>query len=139
MLYVVSRCCYGLCSCVFFKHKTAYKKRISEWSSDVCSADLRLVPRGARKVADEPAAARAAALSQAAAGQGARPRARADRTCVVQVKCVSVRVDLGRRRLINISHNYLNTNRPLSHHKSPYQNITIYYLNHNQHTLTHNK
>src|SRR3546814_4169777 len=26
---------------VFFKHKTAYYMRISDWSSDVCSADLR--------------------------------------------------------------------------------------------------
>src|SRR3546814_4115066 len=27
--------------CVFFKQKTAYEMRISDWSSDVCSADLR--------------------------------------------------------------------------------------------------
>src|SRR3546814_19475995 len=26
---------------VFFKHKTAYEVRISDWSSDVCSSDLR--------------------------------------------------------------------------------------------------
>src|SRR3546814_5503979 len=25
---------------VFFKHKTAYELRISDWSSDVCSSDL---------------------------------------------------------------------------------------------------
>src|SRR3546814_10908495 len=25
----------------FFKHKTAYEMRISDWSSDVCSSDLR--------------------------------------------------------------------------------------------------
>src|SRR3546814_1190829 len=24
----------------FFKHKTAYERRISDWSSDVCSSDL---------------------------------------------------------------------------------------------------
>src|SRR3546814_1290130 len=31
-----------LCSCVFFfKQKTAYEMRISDWSSDVCSSDLR--------------------------------------------------------------------------------------------------
>src|SRR3546814_7971104 len=31
-----------LCSCVFFffKQKTAYDMRISDWSSDVCSSDL---------------------------------------------------------------------------------------------------
>src|SRR3546814_2048838 len=29
--------CYGI---VFFKQKTAYEMRISDWSSDVCSSDL---------------------------------------------------------------------------------------------------
>src|SRR3546814_2825101 len=28
--------------CVFFKQKTAYVMRISDWSSDVCSSDLAL-------------------------------------------------------------------------------------------------
>src|SRR3546814_8369414 len=27
--------------CFFFKQKTAYEVRISDWSSDVCSSDLR--------------------------------------------------------------------------------------------------
>src|SRR3546814_2980015 len=27
--------------CFFFKHKAAYGMRISDWSSDVCSSDLR--------------------------------------------------------------------------------------------------
>src|SRR3546814_8631244 len=29
-----------LCVVFFFKHKTAYEMRISDWSSDVCSSDL---------------------------------------------------------------------------------------------------
>src|SRR3546814_7564182 len=29
------------CICFFFKQKTAYELRISDWSSDVCSSDLR--------------------------------------------------------------------------------------------------
>src|SRR3546814_12878161 len=29
----------------FFKHKTAYEMRISDWSSDVCSSDLLVRPR----------------------------------------------------------------------------------------------
>src|SRR3546814_3879294 len=29
----------------FFKQKTAYEMRISDWSSDVCSSDLPLIPR----------------------------------------------------------------------------------------------
>src|SRR3546814_9582269 len=35
--------CCRCVSCVllfFFKHKTAYEVRISDWSSDVCSSDL---------------------------------------------------------------------------------------------------
>src|SRR3546814_8089440 len=30
----------GLHRCYFFKQKTAYELRISDWSSDVCSSDL---------------------------------------------------------------------------------------------------
>src|SRR3546814_4567404 len=30
----------------FFKQKTAYEVRISDWSSDVCSSDLFYVPAG---------------------------------------------------------------------------------------------
>src|SRR3546814_8021069 len=40
-------CC--LCCFFFFKQKTAYEMRISDWSSDVCSSDLLGVgglPRG---------------------------------------------------------------------------------------------
>src|SRR3546814_6289612 len=29
------------CGVLFFKQKTAYELRISDWSSDVCSSDLR--------------------------------------------------------------------------------------------------
>src|SRR3546814_21104042 len=32
------------CCCVFFKQKTAYEMRISDWSSDVCSSDLNAGP-----------------------------------------------------------------------------------------------
>src|SRR3546814_12152017 len=42
----------------FFKQKTAYEMRISDWSSDVCSSDLQLklrlaVPRRAPSVCQE--------------------------------------------------------------------------------------
>src|SRR3546814_145937 len=69
VIYVLSHCCFFLLFCVaivlsypaycfllilyytflwfgffffFFKQKTAYEMRISDWSSDVCSSDLRL-------------------------------------------------------------------------------------------------
>src|SRR3546814_10295069 len=32
--------CHGFCAFFFFKQKTAYEMRISDWSSDVCSSDL---------------------------------------------------------------------------------------------------
>src|SRR3546814_1265900 len=31
-----------MCVCFFVKQKTAYEVRISDWSSDVCSADLKM-------------------------------------------------------------------------------------------------
>src|SRR3546814_1994141 len=31
--------------CFFFKQKTAYEMRISDWSSDVCSSDLEIIDR----------------------------------------------------------------------------------------------
>src|SRR3546814_10875510 len=45
MLYLVGICFYILLyfKCIlffFFKQKTAYEVRISDWSSDVCSSDL---------------------------------------------------------------------------------------------------
>src|SRR3546814_10643533 len=34
------------CYCIFFfKQKTAYEMRISDWSSDVCSSDLFVLPQ----------------------------------------------------------------------------------------------
>src|SRR3546814_3612399 len=36
----------------FFKQKTAYEMRISDWSSDVCSSDLS--PRAIRRRANSP-------------------------------------------------------------------------------------
>src|SRR3546814_3259558 len=33
----------------FFKQKTAYEMRISDWSSDVCSSDLRLVAKAGHR------------------------------------------------------------------------------------------
>src|SRR3546814_4353063 len=33
---------FVMCVIFFFKQKTAYEMRISDWSSDVCSSDLRL-------------------------------------------------------------------------------------------------
>src|SRR3546814_15243314 len=96
--------------------------RISDWSSDVCSSDLSSRRSDDRLISTtEPAAAPAApatANTQVSAGPtrcvrkrqpcqrfanrlGSVKIAPADRTSVVQGKNVSVRVDLGGRRILN--------------------------------------
>src|SRR3546814_8228997 len=65
----------GLCCCIlllfvcffFFKQKTAYEMRMSDWSSDVCSSDLRCDAAGARAAAA--AVRRGAASRRDAVGQ----------------------------------------------------------------------
>src|SRR3546814_10546308 len=62
-------CCY--CVVFFFKQKTAYEMRISDWSSDVCSSDLRSAmaePTSANR------SARLAGRSAVNAALGARVR-----------------------------------------------------------------
>src|SRR3546814_7705036 len=79
----------------FFKQKTAYEMRISDWSSDVCSSDL-----GAKI---ESKHGRPSFLHTHARPRGRAqgdPRLGADRKSVVSGKSVSVRVDLGGRRII---------------------------------------
>src|SRR3546814_16856711 len=41
----------GFCFFFFFKQKTAYEMRISDWSSDVCSSDLQPAAMSAAAVA----------------------------------------------------------------------------------------
>src|SRR3546814_4987301 len=92
----------------FFKQKTAYEMRISDWSSDVCSSDLCrwadcccfppiIAERSARQ---DPACCRRLALF--CAGRSLQsPAAQHSRSEERRVgKDVSVRVDLGGRRII---------------------------------------
>src|SRR3546814_19293109 len=85
----------------FFKQKTAYEMRISDWSSDVCSSDLHRVG----KQAGDGGLARARRTpeddrGEAAGGDHAADRPLRDRKSVVKGKSVTVRVDLGGRRII---------------------------------------
>src|SRR3546814_17803521 len=107
-----------------FKQKVAYEMRISDWSSDVCSSDLRLEP-GAQALRFRSAfeqAAKGAAIGPGIMGEiAARPQhqqrhaiepraaeeiryhvviGRADRQRVVTGKSESERVDLVGRRVI---------------------------------------
>src|SRR3546814_3044978 len=45
-------CCFYCC--FFFKQKTAYEMRISDWSSDVCSSDLAAPVDPRRQLSVEP-------------------------------------------------------------------------------------
>src|SRR3546814_21085898 len=105
--------CFFLFLLVFFffcKQKTAYDMRISDWSSDVCSSDLSLavvlhpntstvevrladlaLEDGVGVALDE---RRCRGLAGFLGREG-------DRKSVVEGKSVSVRVDLGGRRIIN--------------------------------------
>src|SRR3546814_18155945 len=104
--------------CVFFfKQKTAYEMRISDWSSDVCSSDLSHVAGSCNKNEVSGCAAVYQRMARTARGEarGARPKCAAggtlaadvragdlqgDRKSVGTGKSVSVRVDVGGRRVI---------------------------------------
>src|SRR3546814_1146152 len=92
----------------FFKQKTAYEMRISDWSSDVCSSDLHEAASIETEIRFEQGVQ--ALQQQAASGQQGKrrgnlecdqpPAQSGDRKSVVSGKRVSVRVDLGGRRII---------------------------------------
>src|SRR3546814_11677641 len=110
-------------SLFFFKQKTAYEMRISDWSSDVCSSDLLALARAARRRAPVPAPREPARARPPARGSGPprhgwhrtrsmpasnHPARRTTdarhRKSVVTGKSVSVRVDLGGRRINKKKH-----------------------------------
>src|SRR3546814_13090279 len=89
---------------LFFKQKTAYDVRISDGSSDVCSSDLLAVLGPAHRGheldafdARQRILERLGDLGFHDLGAGAEI---GDRKSVVEGKSVSVRVDLGGRRII---------------------------------------
>src|SRR3546814_4960272 len=53
MYVFISYVVYLFCYFFFFKQKTAYEMRISDWSSDVCSSDLAPAPKPAPPRASE--------------------------------------------------------------------------------------
>src|SRR3546814_3566364 len=76
----------------FFKQKTAYEMRISDWSSDVCSSDLQF---GKGKGKD--AATVLGALAGAIGGHMAEQQIRATNTYDVTVS-----METGSTRVINV-------------------------------------
>src|SRR3546814_15586403 len=90
----------GSIYCFFFKQKTAYEMRISDWSSDVCSSDLRGRDAGAYDGQHELALVGVRRRKWGCGVQGDRLCIEPDRKRVVPRKRVSVRVALGGRRLL---------------------------------------
>src|SRR3546814_19588927 len=116
----------------FFKQKTAYVMRISDGSSDVCSSDL-VSSRRATYCAAPVAFSESDSTSRLSAPAIAvcsttsrlpplRPRGSrrcfADRKSVVQGQRVSVRVDLGGRRIIKKQSKYNYTGPRNYEHKT---------------------
>src|SRR3546814_15060328 len=111
----------GWVAIFFFKPKTAYEMRISDWSSDVCSSDLhahsalhtsQVATRnhGWWLVVDadlETGRAPVHELDGALGLDGGNSSV--DRKSVVSGKSVSVRVDLGGRRVIKKKKNLIYT------------------------------
>src|SRR3546814_6006764 len=89
-------------SVVFFKQKTAYEMRISDWSSDVCSSDLRTsIAPAPHFLGNRNQHQLGFVQYRPGYGKAADPLFHPkDRKSVVKGKSVSVRVDLGGRRLI---------------------------------------
>src|SRR3546814_6582964 len=60
---------YACVCCFFFKQKTAYEMRISDWSSDVCSSDL---PAGSARGCPTPGGRRRVRLAKHALPAGVK-------------------------------------------------------------------
>src|SRR3546814_4626732 len=74
------------CALCFFKQKTAYELRISDWSSDVCSSDLSCRYANRRQAAARlcaPPALRPYGYCPVVARHPVPPRAATDRKSVV--------------------------------------------------------
>src|SRR3546814_4712378 len=83
-LYILQPAC--LFFFFFFKQKTAYEMRISDWSSDVCSSDL---PGEAGAGDDIGGAAFSPVVEQAASAQAAARASRRSEERRVGKECVS--------------------------------------------------
>src|SRR3546814_1212200 len=67
--------CFVLIYFFFFKQKTAYEMRISDWSSDVCSSDL-IPDHGERRAGRDPCGPHPCAAGRGRAHRGGRRRDR---------------------------------------------------------------
>src|SRR3546814_2868227 len=101
VLWLYTRCCVLF---FFFKQKTAYEMRISDWSSDVCSSDLRLASLRAEGGPLVPVIITSSSNINLPAPTHLMNLEKFRRSKIGRASCresvVSVRVDLGGRRII---------------------------------------
>src|SRR3546814_14218410 len=83
----------------FFKQKTAYEMRISDWSSDVCSSDLCFADEASQREAPHRGAPRRAGRRRGVRRDGARADREIGRASCRERVC-QYGVDLGGRRSI---------------------------------------
>src|SRR3546814_13578274 len=92
-----------LCLCFFFKQKTAYEMRISDWSSDVCSSYLAFLDEIAQDAGDAVGRLHRAAET---AAQHRLARIAFGRGCGCGAQLRHLRDDhpddLGRRRILGL-------------------------------------
>src|SRR3546814_4376985 len=74
LLYDFHECSHYFCVFFFFKQKTAYEMRISDWSSDVCSSDLATGSPGSSGAESPRPSCRAPAPADSRAPPDRRPR-----------------------------------------------------------------
>src|SRR3546814_17235693 len=106
MFFVCVELFSQFCVFFFFKQKTAYEMRISDWSSDVCSSDLKLegvsLERDRLKLQQMPPVTPPEAEALDRKLDTLLPRVRITEQ-IGRASCrerVSVRVDLGGRRTL---------------------------------------
>src|SRR3546814_5832970 len=87
---------YGV-NVFFFKQKTAYEMRISDWSSDVCSSDLRYESQGRFSAAPSRRVPASAARRADSAGRGRRHRRSHTPAAAARCRCADRESSVGCR------------------------------------------
>src|SRR3546814_20372045 len=120
----------------FFKQKTAYEMRISDWSSDVCSSDLGwstgflATPRVSGRLPSQRLRPALPRLVFWLSGFDTEPTVPIDRKSVGLGKSVSVRVDLGggsisQKRNSRMTHKIVSSHGIQHHNHNLSNNLSI--------------
>src|SRR3546814_5276378 len=96
---------YFVCCFFFFKQKTAYEMRISDWSSDVCSSDLEIELREVDRAHHQRRkAAFPGVVGEDSAGEGEQMARHLDHHQTLAHLLADVRRDAHHRRIVQFHH-----------------------------------